>query len=73
MEVGVLTRNLQGFVPYKGMNTKGWREVELDKRSDALSVDKGKGIDTEPLHHAQRPWDTTVAHSPHEHVCGFGV
>jgi hypothetical protein len=25
------------------------------------------------LHHAQRPWDTTVAHSPHEHVCGFGV
>lgn len=73
MEVGILTTDLQRLVPNKRVNSKGWCKVELDKRTDAVRVEKSKSIDAKSLHHAEGPWDTTITHGPHEHICSFRV
>jgi hypothetical protein len=55
------------------VDTQLWSEDELDEAPLALFVGECKRVDAEPLHHAERAWNATVGHGPHEHVCGLGV
>lgn len=71
VEVRVLPTNLQRFVPYQGMYAKSRSEMELHKGSFTVRVRQGEGVNTESLHHPVGPWDTSIAHGPHEHMCGF--
>jgi hypothetical protein len=73
MKIGILATNLQRLVPNKRMDSKGWRKVELDERTNTVLIKKGESIDSKALHHAKGPWDTTIAHGPHEHMGSLGV
>lgn len=73
VEVWILTTDLKGLVPNKRVDSKCWGEVELDKASDTFLINQGEGVDTETLHHTVGSWDTTIRHSPHEHVSSLGV
>ncbi len=73
VEVGILACQFETFVPDEGVNSQGRSRMEFHEVSLALCVIKSVGIDTEPLHHSIRSGDSTVRHSPHEHVSGFGV
>lgn len=73
MEIWILPRKLQSFVPHQRMDAKGRSKVKLYKMTDAVLVDQSKRVNTKPLHHAEASWYTTVRHSPHEHVRSFGV
>ena len=55
------------------MNAKRRREVEFHKMADSILVNESKCVDTKTLHHSVAPWYTTIRHSPHEHMRGFGM
>lgn len=73
VEVRVLTSQLQGLIPNKGVDTELGSPDELDKVTLALGVDEGKGVDTETLHHAVGTRNGAITHGPGEHVSGLGV
>ena len=73
VEVGILTRQLQGLVPDERVHSEVRDPVELDKVALSLLVDQRERVDTEALHHTVGPRDGAVRHRPHEHVRGFGV
>lgn len=68
MEVGILPRDLEGFVTEKAVNSEFRNEVKLDKVSLALVVQKSVRVDAEALHHAERPGNAAVRHNPHHHI-----
>lgn len=51
MEIRILSRQFECFVPDKRMNTEFWREDEFDKGALALCVDKRVCVYTKSLHH----------------------
>jgi hypothetical protein len=68
MEVGIVSCELQSFIPDQRVHAKSWSPVELHERAYAFGIGKGEGVDTKALHHAKRARDSPVAHRPHEHV-----
>jgi hypothetical protein len=53
VEVGVLPRDLEGFILEKAVNPEFRNEVKLDKVSLALVIQKSVYVDAEALHHAE--------------------
>ena len=74
VEIGILTSELEGFVPDERMNAQRGGEVELDEVSlVAVVFSECESIDSKALHHSVGAWDAAVGHGPHEHVCCFCV
>jgi hypothetical protein len=59
---------LKCLVPQRRLDTKFRLPVEFYERDFALGVDHLKGMDAEPLDHAQAARNGPVRHRPHQHV-----
>jgi len=73
MEVGVVSCELQSFIPDQRVHAEGWSPVELHERADAFGIGKGESVDTKALHHTERARDSSIAHRPHEHMGRLGM
>jgi hypothetical protein len=73
MEISVLTSDRQCFILDQRMDSQWECEVKLDKVTDTFCVRQSIRVNTKTLHHAVGSRNTTIAHGPHEHMCGFGV
>jgi hypothetical protein len=45
--------------------------MEFDEMADTLLIDESERIDSKPLHHSEASRDTSIGHSPHEHMSSF--
>ena len=68
-----MATKFESFVPDQRVYAKFRGKMELDEGALILAVDQGKGVDTKPLHHSERPRNGAVRHGPRVHVSRFGV
>jgi hypothetical protein len=73
VEIGVLTLELESFVPNERVGTKMRDPVVLDEGALALGVDQSEGVDTETLHVSERSGDSSVGKDPRLHGGRLGV
>ena len=45
--------------------------VELDEMTFSFHIDERERVDTEPLHHPQGSWDSSITHGPKDGVGGL--
>ena len=53
VEVWILPRDLESFIPHQAMNAELRCPVELDEVAFPFSIDERKRVDTEALHHPE--------------------
>lgn len=73
VEVRILSRQFQRFIPNERVHTQLGDPMELDKSPPPLRVKERKRIHAKPLHHPERSRDPAIAHRPRKHMRRLGM